>query len=83
MKNIENSDIPISTPLTSADVVYTYELPQRHEGLYYSDLWDYITSVEATDEKISDLTTLDDYADFVKSPQHEEWRKWYESRKKE
>lgn len=39
------------TPLTSADVVYTYELPQRHDGLYYSDLWDYITSVEATDEK--------------------------------
>jgi len=39
--------------------------------------------VEATDEKITDLTTLDDYADFVKSPQHEEWRKWYESRTKE
>jgi len=39
--------------------------------------------VEATDEKISDLTTLDDYAEFVKSPQHQEWRNWYESRKKE
>ena len=39
------------TPLTSADVIYTFELPQRHEGLYYSDLWDFIASAEATDEK--------------------------------
>lgn len=39
------------TPLTSADVVYTYELPKHNDGLYYSDLWDYITSVEAPDEK--------------------------------
>ncbi|MER3437825.1 MAG: ABC transporter substrate-binding protein [Chloroflexota bacterium] len=38
------------TPLTSADVVYSYELPKRHDGIYYSDLWDYITSVEATDD---------------------------------
>jgi peptide/nickel transport system substrate-binding protein len=39
------------TPLTSADVVYTFELPQRVDGLYYSDLWQFITSVEATDDR--------------------------------
>ncbi len=39
------------TPLTSADVVYTFDLPKRHDGLYYSDLWDYLVSAEATDEK--------------------------------
>lgn len=38
-------------PLTSADVLYTLELPKRHEGLYYSTLWDYIVSAEATDER--------------------------------
>jgi len=38
-------------PLTAADVVYTFELPQHHDGLYYSTLWDYITAVEATDER--------------------------------
>ncbi len=38
------------TPLTSADVVYSYELPKRHDGIYFSDLWDYVASVEATDD---------------------------------
>jgi peptide/nickel transport system substrate-binding protein len=39
------------TPLTSADVVYTYDLPKGNDGLYYSDLWDWISSAEATDER--------------------------------
>jgi len=39
------------TPLTSADVVYTLTLPQRAEGLYFSDITDYVTSIEATDDK--------------------------------
>jgi tetratricopeptide (TPR) repeat protein len=38
--------------------------------------------VEKTSVEIADLTTEDDYADFVKSPQHEEWLKWYGRRKK-
>jgi peptide/nickel transport system substrate-binding protein len=49
------------TPLTSADVVYTYELPQRHDGLYYSDLWDWISSVEATDERTITLKLNPDH----------------------
>jgi peptide/nickel transport system substrate-binding protein len=44
------------TPLTSADVVYTFELPQRHDGLYYGDLWDWISSAEATDERTITIT---------------------------
>src|SRR3954471_5334303 len=39
------------TPLTSADVVYTLTLPQRVQGLYFSDITDYVTSIEATDDK--------------------------------
>ncbi|HEY8448075.1 MAG TPA: ABC transporter substrate-binding protein [Thermomicrobiales bacterium] len=39
------------TPLTSADVIYSFELPKRHDGIYYSDFWDYISSAEATDER--------------------------------
>jgi peptide/nickel transport system substrate-binding protein len=38
-------------PLTAADVAYTFGLPQRNDGLYYLDLWDYITSAEATDDR--------------------------------
>jgi peptide/nickel transport system substrate-binding protein len=44
------------TPLTSADVLYTFELPQRHEGLDYADLWQFITAATATDERTVTLT---------------------------
>jgi len=37
---------------------------------------------EKTDQKIADLTTVEGYAGFVKSNEHAEWLKWYESRKK-
>ncbi|HKG24881.1 MAG TPA: ABC transporter substrate-binding protein, partial [Thermomicrobiales bacterium] len=39
------------TPLTSADVIFTFDLPKTNDGLYYNDLWDYLASAEATDEK--------------------------------
>ncbi len=42
-------------PLTSADVVYTFELGQR-ESLSYSNTWDYVTAVEATDERTITFT---------------------------
>lgn len=38
--------------------------------------------VEKCGVEIDDLTTADDYAGFVKSPQHGEWLKWYAGRKK-
>ena len=42
-------------PLTSEDVVYTFELGQR-ESLSYSNTWDYVTAVEATDERTVTFT---------------------------
>ncbi len=39
--------------------------------------------VEECDIAIADLTAEADYAEFVKSPQHAEWLKWYEAREKE
>lgn len=44
------------TPLTADDVVYSYSLPKNNEGIYYSDLWDYVTDVVATDPKTVTLT---------------------------
>ena len=41
--------------LTSADVVYSFELGQR-ESLNYSPVWDYVTAVEASDERTVTLT---------------------------
>jgi tetratricopeptide (TPR) repeat protein len=38
--------------------------------------------VEHTDEAIDDLTKVDAYADFVKSPEHGAWLKWYAAFKK-
>ncbi len=42
-------------PLTSKDVVYSYELGQR-QGVDYSSFWDYVTAVEATDERTVTFT---------------------------
>jgi tetratricopeptide (TPR) repeat protein len=39
--------------------------------------------VEKCRVEIGNLTKADDYAAFVKSPQHAEWLKWYEGREKE
>ena len=38
--------------------------------------------VQTCGEDIADLTEVPDYADFVKSPQHAEWLKWYAENKK-
>ena len=37
--------------------------------------------VEKLDMEILDLTELEDYKDFVRSPEHETWLKWYADRK--
>ncbi len=42
-------------PLTSEDVVYSYELGQR-QGVEYSSFWDYVTKVEATDDRTVTFT---------------------------
>ncbi|CAA9559627.1 MAG: hypothetical protein AVDCRST_MAG86-668 [uncultured Truepera sp.] len=42
-------------PLTSEDVVYAYELGQR-QGVEYASFWDYVTAVEATDERTITFT---------------------------
>jgi hypothetical protein len=38
--------------------------------------------VEKCAMEFEDLMKLDDYAEFVKSPQYAEWLKWYRGRKK-
>jgi tetratricopeptide (TPR) repeat protein len=38
--------------------------------------------VEKCQVEIQDLAAVPDYADFVKSPQHGEWQKWYAGRRK-
>jgi len=38
--------------------------------------------VEETDDEVEDLTTAPEYGEFIKSPQHKEWLKWYADRKK-
>jgi hypothetical protein len=38
--------------------------------------------VEKCGVEMEDLTKLPDYADFVKSPKHGEWTKWYQQNKK-
>ncbi len=42
-------------PLTSEDVVYSYELGQR-QGVEYTSFWDYVTAAEATDERTVTFT---------------------------
>ncbi len=42
-------------PLTSEDVIYSYELGQR-QGVEYSSFWDYVTAAEATDERTVTFT---------------------------
>jgi peptide/nickel transport system substrate-binding protein len=42
-------------PLTADDVVYSYELAQRHP-VEYTSFWDYVTAVEATDERTVTFT---------------------------
>ena len=37
--------------------------------------------VEKTAEEVADLTKVNEYAEFVKSPQHAEWLKWYAGKK--
>lgn len=38
--------------------------------------------IEKTSEEVADLTKVVEYAEFVKSPQHAEWLKWYAAKKK-
>ncbi|MCL4860833.1 MAG: ABC transporter substrate-binding protein [Caldilineaceae bacterium] len=37
-------------PLTVEDVLYTFHLAERHEGLPYGTFWDYVSEVTAIDE---------------------------------
>ena len=43
-------------PLTAEDVVFTFELAKRHTELSYASFWDYVDSVEATDETTVTVT---------------------------
>lgn len=43
-------------PLTAEDVVYSITLPQRQEGIPYSTVTDYVSKVEAVDERTVRLT---------------------------
>ncbi|HEV2073008.1 MAG TPA: ABC transporter substrate-binding protein [Thermomicrobiales bacterium] len=43
-------------PLTAEDVVYSITLPQRQEGIPYSTVTDYVSEVEAVDERTVRLT---------------------------
>lgn len=43
-------------PLTSADVVGTFHLADRNEGIAYGDVWTYVESVEAADERTVTFT---------------------------
>ncbi len=42
-------------PLTSEDVVYTFELAKR-QGVDYATFWDYVTNVEAIDDRTITFT---------------------------
>ena len=42
-------------PLTSEDVVYSYELAKR-QSVEYASFWDYVTKVEATDDRTVTFT---------------------------
>lgn len=42
-------------PLTSADVVFTFELAQRY-ALAYSSFWQYVTSIKAIDDRTVEIT---------------------------
>ncbi|HYP45909.1 MAG TPA: ABC transporter substrate-binding protein [Propionibacteriaceae bacterium] len=37
--------------LTADDVVFTFELAKKNDGLYYSNVWQYLDSVTATDPR--------------------------------
>ncbi|MEU6860718.1 ABC transporter substrate-binding protein [Glycomyces sp. NPDC046736] len=39
------------TPLTGADVVSTFSMGDRNEGIAYADLWTYIDAIESPDDK--------------------------------
>lgn len=43
-------------PLTSADVVNTFDLAKRHPEVSYAACWDYFDKIEATDEKTVTFT---------------------------
>lgn len=43
-------------PLTAEDVVYSITLPQRQEGIPYSAIADYVSEVEAVDDRTVRLT---------------------------
>src|SRR5690606_37709759 len=38
-------------PMTSEDVVFTFELGQQYDAVWFSPLWDFLDSVEAVDER--------------------------------
>lgn len=43
------------TPLTTDDVIYTYELAKTNSDINYSTLFDYITSITATDDRTLEI----------------------------
>jgi peptide/nickel transport system substrate-binding protein len=43
-------------PLTAEDVVYSFTLPERQDGIRYADFLDYVSSVEAVDDRTVKLT---------------------------
>ncbi len=43
-------------PLTADDVVFTFDLAKRHAELSYASFWDFVESVEATDDATVSIT---------------------------
>ncbi|MBC7810794.1 MAG: ABC transporter substrate-binding protein [Burkholderiales bacterium] len=43
-------------PLTAADVVFSFELAQTNEDLYYSTFWDYVSEMTAGDDQTIEFT---------------------------
>jgi len=56
-------------PLTAADVVFTAELGKRFKSVPYSNLWNYLQSAEATDDRTVKFT-------FGASPNYQQWANW-------
>ncbi|MFC3996827.1 ABC transporter substrate-binding protein [Nocardiopsis sediminis] len=55
------------TPLTAADVVFTAELGKM-ESVPYHNLWEWLESAEAVDDRTARFTFSD--------PRHQEWANW-------
>ncbi|HEU5472347.1 MAG TPA: ABC transporter substrate-binding protein [Actinophytocola sp.] len=56
-------------PLTAADVVFTAELGKRMKAVPYSNLWNFLQSAEASDDRTVRFT-------FGAAPNYQQWANW-------